>query len=277
MTHRVRNLKSREEAILAVGVAEAVGATAIENDVEGRQGVVDALLKYPDGRYAALEVTSHAGDGIRQRNSELTKRGSKLTSPGQWTWTALFRSVRYLPEFEKRASRLLLHCEAVGITDPSRLHSWEVEDGSDLAWLLTTDIKLSGHPQRSRPGEIFLLPASIWGFPDGFADALPDALHAVLDEPNQRAHVEKLARSGHVERHLCLLLLDGGLPSNIEVGLFGRIDALDVDPPRLPGGLTHLWFLSGYGGTLIGVTPTGWQLADVPSESVLRSTSDYFA
>ncbi|WP_406032747.1 hypothetical protein OG801_00220 [Nocardioides sp. NBC_00163] len=100
---------------------------------------------------------------------------------------------------------------------------------------------------------------------------------AVLDEPNQKAHVAKLARSGHVERHLCLLLLDGGLPSSIEVGLFGRIDALDVDPPRLPAGLTHLWFLSGYSGTLIGVTPNGWQFADVPSEAVLRSTSDYFA
>lgn len=163
--HRVRNLKSQEEAVLAVGVAEAVGATAVENDVAGRQGVVDALLRYPDGRCAALEVTSHAGDGIRQRNGELAKRGSKLISPGQWTWTAQFISVRHLPEFEERVSRLVLHCESAGITDPNRLQSWEVEDGSDLAWLLTTDIKLWGHPKRSRPGKIFLLPASIWGFP----------------------------------------------------------------------------------------------------------------
>ena len=50
------------------------GAELQHYDHSGRQGAVDALLHFPDGRIAALEVTSAAAPGQRQLESIRRRR-----------------------------------------------------------------------------------------------------------------------------------------------------------------------------------------------------------
>jgi hypothetical protein len=84
---RLRGLRP-DERFVALALERATGATAVAEDVGGRQGAVDLRLSYPDGRTAAVEVTSHAGPGAR-------RRGPRTGGPGEWPdprrpwWTAV--------------------------------------------------------------------------------------------------------------------------------------------------------------------------------------------
>lgn len=54
-----------DEKVAALRVERATGATARARDIGTRQGSYDVDLRYPDGRTAALEVTSQAGPARR--------------------------------------------------------------------------------------------------------------------------------------------------------------------------------------------------------------------
>ncbi len=54
-----------DEQVAARLVERATGATARAHDVGHRQGAYDVHLTYPNGRTAALEVTTHAGTAAR--------------------------------------------------------------------------------------------------------------------------------------------------------------------------------------------------------------------
>jgi len=75
-------------------------------DHSGRQGAVDALLHYPrrtnrsatpDGRTAALEVTTAAGEGRRLLQA-LIEANPTLPNPGNWTWSATIDNPKDMPE-----------------------------------------------------------------------------------------------------------------------------------------------------------------------------------
>jgi hypothetical protein len=54
-----------DEQVAARLVERATGATARAHDIGRRQGAYDVHLTYPNGRTAALEVTTHAGAATR--------------------------------------------------------------------------------------------------------------------------------------------------------------------------------------------------------------------
>ena len=65
---------------------------------------VHVRLTYPDGRDAALEVTSQEGVGVQQRNA-LTR--DEVPNPGKWTWSISIGDVEDLPELLKRYARII--------------------------------------------------------------------------------------------------------------------------------------------------------------------------
>jgi hypothetical protein len=84
---RLRGLRP-DERFVALALEQATGATASAEDVGGRQGAVDLRLSFPDGRTAAVEVTSHAGAGARRRDPRAGGRGD-WPDPGRPWWTAV--------------------------------------------------------------------------------------------------------------------------------------------------------------------------------------------
>jgi hypothetical protein len=131
--------------------------TAEPNDHSGRQGAVDFLLHYPDGHDAAMEVTSAAGEGMRQLYALLAKHET-LPNPGTWTWSGSIEHPRDLPELVERCGRIIEYCEANGIEWPHHAHRHR--GNADIAWLMASTAALHGSPdlpkwdaekQRERP------------------------------------------------------------------------------------------------------------------------------
>lgn len=83
---RLQGLRA-DERLVALALERATGATARSHDVDGRQGAVDLVLTFPDGRVAAVEVTSLAGDGVRRRDA-LARGGRRAwPDPRRPWWT----------------------------------------------------------------------------------------------------------------------------------------------------------------------------------------------
>ncbi len=76
-----------DERHVALALERVTGATARAHDVGPRQGAVDLLLVHDDGRTAAVEVTTHAGDGVRRRDA--LRRGGRRAwpDPARPWWT----------------------------------------------------------------------------------------------------------------------------------------------------------------------------------------------
>lgn len=120
MSDRLEGLSPQEKA--ACLIAEKVlGAVATPWDVDGRQGVVDAMLTLPGGARAAFEVTALAAVGARQTDALLGRDDFGWPSPGQWWWTVQVGSPRDLPRLRGAYSRIALLCEAAGVTRPAQL------------------------------------------------------------------------------------------------------------------------------------------------------------
>lgn len=83
---RLRGLRA-DERLVALALERATGGRARSHDVDGRQGAVDLLLTLPDGRVAAVEVTTLAGDGVRRRDALGSGAGARWPDPRRPWWT----------------------------------------------------------------------------------------------------------------------------------------------------------------------------------------------
>ncbi len=83
---RLRGLRA-DERLVALALERATGGRARGHDVDGRQGAVDLLLTHPDGRVAAVEVTTLAGDGVRRRDAVRADGRGTWPDPRRPWWT----------------------------------------------------------------------------------------------------------------------------------------------------------------------------------------------
>ncbi|GGM15749.1 hypothetical protein GCM10011594_39750 [Nakamurella endophytica] len=266
VSDRFQGLSEQERA--ACLIAERVlGVVAEPWDVDGRQGVVDAMLTYPTGRRAAFEVTALSGDGALQTLSLLSRDQFQWPLPGQWTWTVEVGSAADLPQLRGRYVRIALLCEAAGLSRPEQL--WQrqisVDPDPDIAWLLehsTSD--MVGHPDLpaidgNRVRSATVLPASRGGAVDESLSGLRQALEDAFAEPHMVRHLDKTARADTDERHLFLPVHWSVLPFPVFYGLLDDGQALPPEPPPLPPAITHLWLAPELARRVLLWTPHGWQ------------------
>lgn len=237
----------REEKFAALAVARAVGASALPHDIDGAQRAFDIELTYPDGRVAALEVTSHAGDGIRRRDALLAKSGHKWPSHGDRIWTVRVPSGVNLKELQARYTTVIDSLIALGLDSTADLWAHQIPEGHDeLLWAIENHVEFWSSETTAKTGPtVFVLPAPGGGWVDEDLRGLGDALRDLLALPNTAAHVDKLRlAAGHAERHLFVVVHEDGLPEPVMLGMFGKVDHVASAAPELPEGLTHLWIAS---------------------------------
>ena len=236
------------------------GVRAEPHDHSGRQGAVDFLLHYPDGRIAAMEVPSVAGDGMRQLYAHLAEHET-LPNPGKWTWSATIDDPRDLPELLERCSRIVLYCEANGIAVPK--HAYGHRGNADIAWVITSTADLYGTPslpkwdvENGRERPLFLTPGGRGGSVDESLSRLAEAINELIAQDHVQRRIRKLDRSGHEEQHLFVVVDHTGLPFDV----FYALTRGTISPPNapiLPGAVTHLWLLVTFTPHAILVTAEG--------------------
>lgn len=262
-----------DDELAACLIAERVlGVRAEPWDVDGRNGVVDAILHYPNGRIAAFEVTKLVRSEDAQRDSVLSNDDFEWPNLGRWWWDATVGSVRDIPTLRECYRKVIQLCEAHGTTRPEHLNRLVRENDPDVTWVLQSSVSMLGHPDvparedgLERPFNV--LPPGGSGGPDlvGLGPALTEA----FAQPHIAKHFAKLANSTYSverddgrqvialdEQHLFMPVHPHVLPDDAYLGLWHGTE-LPTEPPPIPEHVTHLWLHVGTRTLLWG--PQGWE------------------
>jgi hypothetical protein len=251
---------------LACRVAERVtGATARAWDVNGRRGVVDAFLDYPDGRTGAFEVTRAATHPTAlQLDNLLSRDGFGWALPGAWWWTVTISDVRDLPRIRQCFNKIALMCEAASLVRPNSLFVTDVENlDDDVRWLVEdSSVILQGHPdipavEGDKIRRAMITSGGGGGAVDDSLVGLNTALRGAFTADNLVRHVAKLRRTAADERHLFLILHESDLQPGVAMALmFGT--EVPMGPAWRPDGVSHLWLAPVFSNRVLLGSANGW-------------------
>ncbi|WP_156757007.1 hypothetical protein [Actinokineospora pegani] len=246
-----------EQFALAV-VGRVLGLSVEEYDVDGRQGAVDALLHYPDGRVAALEISSLGPADEARIMNVLDRHGYKRSVPGlSGSWiTQVPRD--FHPGNLRLLDEVLRHCENLGLTNLR-----QAENTSPAAEeLLDLGVRATTTTSKPATGDatVWVVTAPVGGFVDTGGLELPRQVDTALLDEKMQGKIDKLAASGCEERHLFLSVRPQALTfaayDNLSFG--GKLSS---EPPQLPSGLSQLWLASGWqqGGVVRAIAGRQWR------------------
>lgn len=268
---RLDGLK-HDERYAAVVVERATGARARAHDVDGRQAAHDIDLTYPDGRRAALEVTTHAGPGVRRTHALLRRDRHTWPNPGAWRWTIDLADPSDIMRVRAVYGRAIAACESHGVRQPRELPPEVLEDDAELRWLAEdSQSVLRGAPSAfaddRRPASgVLVTPKARAAWVDSRLAGLPRAVTELMAVPHVARRAAKVAAARRVdERHLFVGIGEGGLPDSLYVPLTGPLDGLPAEDPEVHPPLTHLWITTAWSGSplLLWERTRGWTAHDV--------------
>lgn len=196
--------QERPEETLAFAVVATVLPVRVEQyDRDGRQGAVDAILHYTDGRAAALEVSSIGPDDEAAIMNYLGIRGHWKSIAGLTRRWLVQIPRDFHPADMRKIDKVLPCCE-----------SHEAERLSDLAGkypevddLLQQGLRASAAgPIDVTAARAYFTLSPIGGFSGNGPESLPSELGSILSTPKIQARISKLAAAGLEERHLLLIV-----------------------------------------------------------------------
>lgn len=255
---------SRGERAACAVVERVLGVHAEPWDVGGRQGAVDALLHYPDGRVGAFEHSILGRTDALELDARLSREQFEWPLPGDWWWSVTIGHVDELNHVRSVFDEIVLLCESYQVSRPDFLSPQIQDENRAVRWLLEKSTsRLSGHPTVSaRDGTAvrtaMVVPPGHGGAVDSELAGLGLALHEAFTTTNLRERLDKLLRHDADERHLFVPIHETGLPYPIFDGLaFG--ECLPPSPPPLPDGISHLWLAPNFSRRVVLWAPGGWQ------------------
>ena len=248
-----------EEGFAFAVVARVLGARVEPYDNGGRQGAVDAILHYPDGRIAALEVSSIGPEGEAGIINYLGARGHCKSIAGVTRRWLIQVPRDFHPADMRKIDKVLPRCE---VSQAENLSELAGGGGGDIDDLLSQGVRATtsttGAVDTAGSRVYFVLPP-MGGFPGSGMASLPDELAEALRTPKMQSKIGKLAVAGLKERHLFLVVRPSAFSWPVYDGLaFGG--PLPTGTPRLPADLSQVWLVSGIqaGGVVRGISGRGW-------------------
>lgn len=249
-------LSERAERVAAHIVSHETGSIA---EPQGRQGAIDFLLTWPDGRRGGLEVTlvtereSAASQGMAMRDG--------------WRWPASSgRSFRPNSiSFPYRATKKIV-IKAVSLCDEWRVGTVsEVPDhvianDTDLRTFITQAVgELTRTP--FSPG-VVVYQATRAEFIDATAPDFSTTVESWLDLPHVIPHIEKTRNAeGHAERHLFIVPVSESLPARFFT------DDFEAPERKRQGldGIDGLWIWSDYWHRYLSLRGGEWSWRELPN------------
>jgi hypothetical protein len=254
-------IELRPDERFAFEVARRVLTATIEPwDIGGRQRAVDAMVHYPDGRAAALEVSSIGPQDEAAIMHYLASRGQCKTIPGlRHTWIVEVPR-NFHPADMRKIETALRSCEERGLKHLSDLAS--ADQGADTLLLRSVRAHIVARPEdagNTEPRVYYMLPA-MGGWPGPGMASLAAELAEVLRTSTIQSKLRKLAATGLTERHLILAVR----PTVFSFPVFDALafgGPLPDQKPDLPAGLSQIWLITGIraGGVVRGISGHGWR------------------
>jgi len=252
----------RDEAYAAAVVEYVLKARVERRDVRGApRGTVDAKILYPDGRTAALEMTSVEGEDVWHLRAKLEEM-EPTAAPGRLRWIIRPNTVAELKRLVTIHERVIRICEQYGVGDPEQLPGDVIASDTDLTWLAWENVlgRMSGHEVPADPKVFWEWPieSAVWG---NDADEIASGVAATLEVEPSLGHIKKLLADPHEERHLFLVVGSTGLSNAAAFTLIeADAEAIPTFEPDLPDGLDNLWLGPGWGSTVTRWTRgSGWR------------------
>ena len=257
-----------EEQFAFAAVGSVLPVTVEPYDRCGRQRAVDAILHYPDGRTAALEVSSIGPDDEAAIVNYLGNRGHCKSIAGLTRRWLVQIPRDFHPADMRKIDRVLPWCEARGAKHLGELAGYrpEVDDLLHQGVLANAVTNASGRIDPAGSRVYFVLPA-MGGFSGCRLASLSEELAPILRTTQVQSKTSKLAESGLEERHLFLIVRPSAFSWPVYEGLaFGG--PLPTVAPLLPDGLSQVWLLTGLqaGGVVRGVSGRGWYRDHLPED-----------
>ena len=142
-------------------------------------GHYDAVIVYPDGRTAALEVTT-IGD---QRGMELRAMNHRLPVPeSRYMWDFRYPGRIRMKDVRKFVPRIVEWCDQFEVTEPYRLPSIYQETEA-MVWYDRSESVLRRLYESKRGGTVYVLPQAIGGGVDDELEGLSPRIESQLVEP----------------------------------------------------------------------------------------------
>lgn len=176
-----------------------------------RQGEVDAHIVYPDGRRAALEVTTLVGQAEAEIEARLVRDNFTWDFPDlDGFWMCSVGPHTDLRAAKEKLPILLSFCEEQNVRDPDLLH---LAAHPLIQWFRDADLSAgrSTHTPDGRAGTVAVTPTGAGGAV-GNMEGVSDWLSTVVREPHCARKVDKLVRSGLSELHLFVAVDGSGAP-----------------------------------------------------------------
>ncbi|WP_157544434.1 hypothetical protein [Jonesia quinghaiensis] len=231
----------RAERIAARLVGNATAASVVPHDIDGRQGAVDYLIRWPEGVTGALEVTLIVEHASIEWLALAAAEGWQWPAKSSWDFRASEDSFHY-----KSTRRLVLRavelCDLWAVDDPRDLPQEALISKPDLHHFSRSDF---GSLTRSSfmPG-VTVHARSRAEFINGtMLSDFSQVVETWHDQPHMASHIAKLVKAPDVtERHLFLVAMHNAVPV--------RFFTDDFDPPvTRPAGFDAvdvLWVWSNY-------------------------------
>lgn len=240
---RQRSEVSFDERVAFEVVAAITGATVEPYDVDGRNRAVDALVHWPSGGAAALEVTRLTSQAHHQVETILARENFVWKIPElRWWWTARVHEGTRLDRLRGALKEMLCWFEQNQIEDPGRTHAWRGLPGAEEVRrsLNRCGASFFAYPDvGERSGQVMILPAARAGF-TGDMTKVPRWLSEEIRSNHVTRKVAKLADSGWSDQHLYLIVDIAGAPfAAFDAMAFG--DGVPDEDPDLPASLSAVW------------------------------------
>jgi hypothetical protein len=253
---RVSQLARRAEVIGAHLVGHALGTTTREYDGDGRQGAVDFMLEWPDGRRGALEVTLITEPGTAPWQGLAAKEAWRWPAPSSWHFRLAESHMSYR-RTRTVVLRAVARCDEWDVDTPWELPDHVLSREPDIAALHEVgDLRRTGFS----PG-VVILPAMRSEFVEATSPDFVFVLERWLELPHMPAHVEKTRSAQEVEeRHLFLVPVDEVLPARFFANDFPA-------PDRAPTGfegLDGVWVWSNFWHQVLVWRGGTWSWVDFP-------------